>query len=117
MASQLSSFFQSNDFIRSLWSPRPLISAGRYTREMALDVAEQTGQLIAFGRPFISNVSSSTQATVSSLTIASAKHAQPDLPLRLRQDIRLADWDPETFDTPEDPHGYIDYPFADPGAK
>ncbi|KAI0698189.1 NADH:flavin oxidoreductase/NADH oxidase [Cerioporus squamosus] len=84
----------SNDFIRTIWGPRPLISAGRYTREKALEVAEQTGQLIAFGRPFISN---------------------PDLPLRLREDIPLTDWDPDTFDTPEDPHGYIDYPFADTG--
>ncbi|RPD77243.1 NADH:flavin oxidoreductase/NADH oxidase [Lentinus tigrinus ALCF2SS1-7] len=81
----------SNDFIRDLWSPRPLISAGRYTRAKALEVAESTGQLIAFGRPFISN---------------------PDLPLRLRDDIPLTKWDPDTFDTPEDPHGYIDYPFA-----
>ncbi len=40
---------------------------------------------------------------------------QPDLPLRLRDDIPLAEWDPDTFNTPEDPHGYIDYPFANFG--
>ncbi|RDX47699.1 NADH:flavin oxidoreductase/NADH oxidase [Lentinus brumalis] len=84
----------SNTFVRDLWCPRPLISAGRYTREKAIEVAEQTGQLIGFGRPFISN---------------------PDLPLRLRDDIPLAEWDPDTFNTPEDPHGYIDYPFANFG--
>lgn len=48
---------QSNDFIREIWLPRPLITAGGYTRDIALQVAEQTGELIAFGRHFIANVS------------------------------------------------------------
>ena len=48
---------ESNDFIRELWSPRPLISAGGYTREEAMKVADEKGELIAFGRYFISNVS------------------------------------------------------------
>ncbi len=47
---------QSNDFIRKIWLPRPLISAGRYTRESAIARAEETGELTAFGRLFISNV-------------------------------------------------------------
>lgn len=47
---------QSNDFIRDIWRPRPLISAGGYTYETALEVAETKGDLIAFGRLFISNV-------------------------------------------------------------
>lgn len=47
---------QSNDFIREIWRPRPLISAGGYNRELALKVAETKGDLIAFGRFFISNV-------------------------------------------------------------
>lgn len=48
---------ESNDFLRKIWSPRPFISCGGYTRQTALDVAESKGDLIAFGRPFISNVS------------------------------------------------------------
>ena len=49
---------QSNDFIRTIWAPRPLISAGGYNRDLALEVADQKGDLIAFGRHFISNVRS-----------------------------------------------------------
>ncbi|RPD66476.1 NADH:flavin oxidoreductase/NADH oxidase [Lentinus tigrinus ALCF2SS1-7] len=82
----------SNDFIRDIWLPRTLISAGRYYRKEALERAEQTGELIAFGRLFISN---------------------PDLPLRLRKNLHLEKWDHDTYYTPEDPHGFIDYPFAD----
>lgn len=48
---------QSNDFIRDIWAPRPIVSAGGYTRDIALEVAEEKGDIIAFGRPFISNVS------------------------------------------------------------
>ncbi len=50
---------QSNDFLRTLWLPRPFVSAGRYTRESAIKRADETGELIAFGRRFISNVRSS----------------------------------------------------------
>jgi NADPH2 dehydrogenase len=46
---------ESNDFIRAIWKPRPLISAGGYTRQGALKRAEK-GELIAFGRFYISNV-------------------------------------------------------------
>ena len=46
----------SNDFIREIWAPRPLISAGGHTRESAFEFAEN-GDLVAFGRLFISNVS------------------------------------------------------------
>jgi len=38
----------SNDFIRDIWSPRPIISAGGYTLAKALPVAEEKGDLIAF---------------------------------------------------------------------
>ncbi len=51
---------QSNEFIRKIWHPRPMVSAGAYTREKAIKVAEQTGQLIAFGRLYVSNVSLGT---------------------------------------------------------
>ena len=48
---------KSNDFIRKIWQPRPLVSAGGYLRNTAIEVAEQKGDLIAFGRHYISNVS------------------------------------------------------------
>lgn len=48
---------ESNDFLREIWQPRPLISAGNYTRTSAMERADKTGELIAFGRAFISNVS------------------------------------------------------------
>lgn len=46
----------SNDFIRAAWGSRPLISAGGYSRETALETSEEKGGLIAFGRFYISNV-------------------------------------------------------------
>ena len=51
-----------NDFIRDLWTAygtngRRLITAGGYTRETGLSIAQQKGDLIAYGRLFISNVS------------------------------------------------------------
>jgi len=55
---------ESNDFIREIWtSPendensRRLISAGGYTKDLATKVADEKGDIIAFGRPFIANVS------------------------------------------------------------
>jgi NADPH2 dehydrogenase len=48
---------ESNAPLRAIWAPRPLISAGGFTREAALEAADTTGSLIAFGRLFISNVS------------------------------------------------------------
>ena len=47
-----------SDFIHDLWAPRPLISAGGFDRKLGLEVAEKKGHLIAYGRPFIANVSS-----------------------------------------------------------
>ena len=47
----------SNDFIRDIWSPKPLIVAGGFDRESAIERADSTGDLIAFGRRYISNVS------------------------------------------------------------
>jgi len=51
-----------NDFIRDLWSAygtnqRRLITAGGYTRETGMKVSQLKGDLIAYGRLFISNVS------------------------------------------------------------
>jgi len=82
---------ESNDFLRAIWAPRPFISAGGFDRSSALAHAEKTGDLIAFGRHFISN---------------------PDLPRRLREDLSLTDYDRNTFYTPG-AKGYTDYPFAE----
>jgi NADPH2 dehydrogenase len=46
-----------NDFIHKLWAPRPLISVGAFDRELGLEAAEKKGHLIAYGRPFVANVS------------------------------------------------------------
>ncbi|KII91975.1 hypothetical protein PLICRDRAFT_154167 [Plicaturopsis crispa FD-325 SS-3] len=84
---------QSNDFIREIWAPRPLISAGGYERASGLEAAERTGELIAYGRYFVAN---------------------PDLPYRLKHDIPLTKGDRSKYyvrgATDED--GYTDYPFA-----
>lgn len=47
----------SNDFIREIWGSRRLISAGGYTREIAVETADEKGDLIAFSRSFITNAS------------------------------------------------------------
>jgi len=90
---------ETNQFLRDIWSPLPIISAGGYTREKAIAAADATtGVLIAFGRLFISN---------------------PDLPIKLKHDIPLNKYDRTTFYTPGDSKdadpsiGYIDYPFAE----
>ncbi|KAJ6474537.1 hypothetical protein DFH09DRAFT_1266581 [Mycena vulgaris] len=83
---------ESNDALRALWAPRPLIRAGGFTREGALKAAEE-GDLIAFGRLYISN---------------------PDLPTRLEKDVPLAPYDRATFYIVGEnaPRGYTDHPFA-----
>ncbi|KAF5362616.1 hypothetical protein D9758_009608 [Tetrapyrgos nigripes] len=92
-----------NDFIRDIWLPRPMISAGNYMRETALMQTDEygnknedakKGQMIAFGRYFISN---------------------PDLPERLEKDIPLTPYNRSTFYLLGDTtgKGYTDYPFAD----
>ncbi|KAI0734104.1 FMN-linked oxidoreductase [Irpex lacteus] len=82
---------ESNDFIRKIWQPRPLISAGGYNRELALEVAETKGDLIALGRYYTSN---------------------PDLPLRLKKDLPLTKYDRSTFYTAKQAAGYNTYAYA-----
>lgn len=57
---------ESNDFLRKIWNVpgskengSVFMSAGAYTRQLAIQVAEERDELIAFGRHFISNVSES----------------------------------------------------------
>ena len=49
---------KSNDFARTIWKEwgGVFISAGEYDPERAVKHAEKTGDLVAFGRWFISNV-------------------------------------------------------------
>lgn len=47
---------ESNDFLREIWGDRPYISAGGHTRQSGIEGAEK-GDLVAYGRAFISNVS------------------------------------------------------------
>ncbi|TCD68147.1 hypothetical protein EIP91_011513 [Steccherinum ochraceum] len=81
---------ESNDFIREIWAPRTLLSAGAYNRETGIKAAER-GEIPVFGRCFISN---------------------PDLPVRLEKNIPLTPYDRSTFYAHNSPKGYIDYPFA-----
>ncbi|PPQ70249.1 hypothetical protein CVT24_013074 [Panaeolus cyanescens] len=74
---------ESNDFLRRIWAPKVLISAGGYTREKAIDRAEQSEgvELIGFGKLFIAN---------------------PDLVRRLKEDTPLNPPIVSTFYTPSD---------------
>lgn len=80
----------STKFLRDIWGDRPYITNAGYERDTAIEVVEKEGGLVSFGRYFISN---------------------PDLPRRLKENIELAQCDPQTWWTQE-AEGYIDYPFA-----
>ncbi|KXN83312.1 Putative NADPH dehydrogenase C5H10.10 [Leucoagaricus sp. SymC.cos] len=70
---------KSNDSLREIWYPRPLISAGEYTTESALDMVERwDNELVGSGRAFIAN---------------------PDLPFRIRYGLPLNAPDEKTFYT------------------
>ncbi|KAI8142849.1 hypothetical protein BJV82DRAFT_559250 [Fennellomyces sp. T-0311] len=78
------------DPFRALWKG-PFISAGGYTYDpkLAEDVADSTGNLIAFGRSFVAN---------------------PDIVYRLKYGLPLTKYDRSTFYT-NGAVGYVDYPF------
>lgn len=84
---------EENNFLRRIWSPRPFITAGGYTRELAIKAANR-GDIVAVGRHFLAN---------------------PDLPLRWKEDLPLNAYDRSTFYVPGDTSGkgYSDYPFID----
>ncbi|KAK9686899.1 hypothetical protein K7432_014984 [Basidiobolus ranarum] len=73
---------------QNIWKG-PFISAGGYTSQSAIETAQKTGALIAFGRKFIAN---------------------PDLPERIKNDWELNPYNRDTFYT-SGPGGYTDYPF------
>ncbi|KAG1894197.1 NADH:flavin oxidoreductase/NADH oxidase [Suillus fuscotomentosus] len=92
----------SNNFLREIWCKegenRVLISAGGYTRQTAIETAQEHGDMIAFGRLYIPN---------------------PDLPARLIHDLPLAKPDRATFylDGDVTEKGYTDFPVADVQAE
>ncbi|KAI9487818.1 MAG: hypothetical protein EXX96DRAFT_554762 [Benjaminiella poitrasii] len=75
---------------RSIWKG-PFITAGGFSNavEHAVELAEKTDSLIAFGRAFIAN---------------------PDLPERIKSNYGLNKYNRKTFYT-HDAVGYTDYPF------
>ncbi|KAI8387399.1 hypothetical protein BD560DRAFT_486263 [Blakeslea trispora] len=77
---------------RQIWKG-PFITASGFSTNVphAIEIAEKTGNLIAFGRAFIAN---------------------PDLPERIRNGWELNKYDRSTFYT-HDAVGYTDYPFHD----
>jgi NADPH2 dehydrogenase len=93
---------ESNDFIRDIVRENgkgtKVISAGGYTRESGIEVADGKGDLIAYGRPFLAN---------------------PDLPLRLKKAIPLNESNRKTYYLYGNftPLGYTDYPFAEEAAS
>ena len=111
-----------NDFIRELWSTygangRRLITAGGYTRETGMRVAQRKGDLIAYGRLFISNVSffSSlcvTLALIVYLQLMIGFAFQPELPYRLEKGLKVDKGDRSTYYSRADPKGYTDYSFS-----
>ncbi|TFK92882.1 NADH:flavin oxidoreductase/NADH oxidase [Polyporus arcularius HHB13444] len=80
------------EFIYKLWSPRMVITTGGYERDSAIKVAEETNQLIGFGRAFLAN---------------------PDLVYRLRENIPLNEPQLDTFYLPMNERGYTTYPFSE----
>ncbi|KAG1461048.1 hypothetical protein G6F56_005812 [Rhizopus delemar] len=88
--SEIENKVDSLDVFREIWKG-PFMSAGGYSTvvDHALDLAESTGNLIAFGRVFIAN---------------------PDLPERIKRGLSLNKYDRSTFYT-NDAVGYTDYPF------
>ncbi|VDB93771.1 unnamed protein product [Peniophora sp. CBMAI 1063] len=69
---------ESNDFIRKIWAPRPIILAGGFNRELAVNAADSSGEtvLVAMGRYFTSN---------------------PDLPQRWLKKVPLTPYERATF--------------------
>jgi NADPH2 dehydrogenase len=80
----------SNKPLRDIWGDGAYIANSDFGRDSAIEVVEKEGGLVSFGRHFVSN---------------------PDLPLRLKDNLELAPSNRETHYTPG-PEGYIDYPFA-----
>ncbi|ETW82311.1 hypothetical protein HETIRDRAFT_427372 [Heterobasidion irregulare TC 32-1] len=82
---------ESNDDLRKIWGSRPYLAAGGFTREDAIQTAEEKGGLVVFGRHFISN---------------------PDLPTRLLKGLPLTPYDRVMFYIQDGVKGYTEHPFS-----
>ncbi|VDB88410.1 unnamed protein product [Peniophora sp. CBMAI 1063] len=82
---------ESNAFAHEIWGDRPILVAGGYTRETALKATEKDNVIVTFGRNFLAN---------------------PDLPARLKDNLKLNAYNRATFYTPG-PVGYVDYPTSE----
>ncbi|PYI35955.1 NADH:flavin oxidoreductase/NADH oxidase family protein [Aspergillus indologenus CBS 114.80] len=92
---------ESNKFLLDIWGKTsPVLVAGGYTPENAeaalQDDYKDYTVAIVFGRHFLAN---------------------PDLPFRIRQGLDLNPYHRESFYTPIQERGYIDYPFSAEFAK
>jgi NADPH2 dehydrogenase len=127
----------SNDFLREIWCKEGkngvFISAGGYTRQAAIETAQEHGGMIAFGRLYIPNVSMfcvhsfsfpmcvdhflflrlGRSFHISPLSLPTLQ--QPDLAARLIYDLPLTKPDRATFYLAGDltEKGYTDFPAAD----
>lgn len=101
-------------FINKIWAPRPVITTGGYDRESGLKVAEETGQIVGYGRAFLSNVSPALNFKLQQPgTEIHLRRMQPDLPFRLKNNVKLNDPEYDTFYLPQSEKGYITYPFSE----
>ncbi|KAI0055944.1 FMN-linked oxidoreductase [Artomyces pyxidatus] len=80
---------EQNDFIRAIWAPGRYITAAGYTRESGIRAADETDELICYGRYFIAN---------------------PDLVRRLKENAPLNQGNRATYYS-GGAAGYTDYPF------
>jgi len=79
----------SNDFIREIWGSKLLITSGGYTRDIAMQIADEAQhqgrtELIAFGRQFLANVSFSL-LTLAEYTWLTIDACSPTCPGDLRK--------------------------------
>ncbi|KAJ5894532.1 Aldolase-type TIM barrel [Penicillium taxi] len=83
-------------FLKAYEDASPVIVAGGYKSDSAREAVDIQYRghdiLVAFGRPFISN---------------------PDLPFRIKDNVKFAPYDRDTFYTPGTSKGYTDYEFSD----
>ncbi|KAL5532354.1 hypothetical protein ACEPAF_5924 [Sanghuangporus sanghuang] len=96
----------------------PSANAGGYTAESALKDAEELGDLIVFGRYYISNVSRKTQLTAIDTNVTSMPFIALSGPAsKSQEEIPFTPCDRSKFYVPESLEGYVDYPSADPEAE
>lgn len=88
---------ESIDFLLNIWNNvSPVLIAGGNSPDNVFQAADEKyakwDTMFVFGRHFLAN---------------------PDLPYRLKNGIKLNKYDRSSFYTSESPEGYIDYPFSE----